>query len=288
MPVFNAANYLSEAVESILNQTFGDFEFLVVDDGSSDGSLGILEHYAARDHRIRLISRPNTGLVVALNEMLALAKGEFCARMDADDISSLARFEEQLEFLRSHPDCLCVGSRTEIIGPSGEKIGDRVEVFESHQIDSQLMQGNAFALIHATCLFRTSALRGIGGYDEKLPIAEEIDLFLKLAEMGMLANLRSVLYKYRMSDSSATHSKMLESMRVTWQVINAARMRRGLDEVVMPSPQLEAGRHKQRWAWWALQAGNVGTARKFATLNLWEHPASINAWKAWLCALRGY
>ena len=87
MPVYNAERYVAEAVESILDQTLGDFEFLIVDDGSTDGSRRILERYAARDPRIRLASRPNTGYLVALNEMLAAARGEFIARMDSDDVA---------------------------------------------------------------------------------------------------------------------------------------------------------------------------------------------------------
>src|SRR4051812_4814918 len=87
MPVYNAERYVAEAIESILAQSPGDFEFIIIDDGSKDGSLAILERYAARDPRIRLVSRPNTGIVKALNQGLEMASGELVARMDADDIA---------------------------------------------------------------------------------------------------------------------------------------------------------------------------------------------------------
>ena len=102
MPVYNATRYLAEAVESILGQTFRDFEFLITDDGSTDRSLAILKRYAAQDARIRLWSRPNAGYVVRLNEMLHQARGDLIARMDADDVALPERFARQVEFLRSH------------------------------------------------------------------------------------------------------------------------------------------------------------------------------------------
>ena len=122
MPVFNAARYLSKAVDSVLAQTLGDFEFIIIDDGSTDASETILRKYAEQDSRIRLTRRPNTGYVVALNEGLAQACGEFIARMDADDVCLPKRFERQAQFLREHPDVVLVGGRVEIIDEGGRLI----------------------------------------------------------------------------------------------------------------------------------------------------------------------
>ena len=108
--MYNVARYVRAAVSSIISQTFTDFELIIIDDGSTDGSLTILKEMAAGDARIRLISRANTGYVVALNEGLALARGEFIARMDADDISLPARFDKQVAYLRHNPDCVLLGS----------------------------------------------------------------------------------------------------------------------------------------------------------------------------------
>src|SRR5678816_4165512 len=104
MPVYNAAAYLAEAVDSILAQTFRDFQFVIVNDGSTDRSTAILERYAHRDQRIKLISRPNTGIVGALNDGLAEATGDYIARMDADDVSTPNRLAVQVDYLDKHLD----------------------------------------------------------------------------------------------------------------------------------------------------------------------------------------
>src|SRR5882724_9035284 len=110
MPVYNAERYLRDAVASILQQTFRDFEFIAVDDGSKDRSKAILDEIASADSRLRVVSQANTGIVGALNHGLAVAKGEFVARMDADDFSQPERFAQQVAFLRDHPDCVCLGT----------------------------------------------------------------------------------------------------------------------------------------------------------------------------------
>ena len=110
MPVYNAERFLRAAVESILAQTFDDFEFLIIDDGSTDSSLGVLRRFEAQDKRIRIISRPNTGYVIALNEMLLLARGRYIARMDADDISLRERLALQAQVLQSDVEIGAVGS----------------------------------------------------------------------------------------------------------------------------------------------------------------------------------
>src|SRR5262249_31043112 len=119
MPVYNARPYLAAAVESILAQTFHDFELLMLDDGSTDGSRAILERYAARDARLRLWSRRNTGYVIALNELLSRARGELLARMDADDVALPQRFAQQVAYLRSHPDVVCAGTAVHLIDAAG-------------------------------------------------------------------------------------------------------------------------------------------------------------------------
>ena len=119
MPVYNTERYVAEAVESILAQTLGDFEFVIIDDGSTDGSRAILEPYAKQDDRIRLISRPNTGIIGARNEALGLAKGELIAVMDSDDVALPERFEVQVAYLREHPEVVCLGSKVQCIDEAG-------------------------------------------------------------------------------------------------------------------------------------------------------------------------
>src|SRR5665647_1469233 len=115
MSVYNSESFLAEAIDSILGQTFKDFEFLIINDGSKDKSLEIIKNRAKNDPRIRLISRPNKGLVKSLNEGLAKARGEYIARMDSDDISLKTRLKKEVDFLDSHPDVGMVGSNYTII-----------------------------------------------------------------------------------------------------------------------------------------------------------------------------
>ena len=119
MSVYNGARYLHPAVESILEQDFADFEFIIVDDGSTDGSGAILLEFAEKDARIRLIQRENRGLVASLNEAIALARAPLIARMDCDDIAMPDRFTRQIEYLADHPEIAIVGSHIHEIDEDG-------------------------------------------------------------------------------------------------------------------------------------------------------------------------
>src|SRR5947207_1274318 len=121
MSVYNGENYLAEAIDSILNQTFKDFEFIVIDDGSSDTSLKIIKKYT--DPRIKLISRKNKGLVASLNEGLAKAKGDYIARQDADDVSLPQRLKKEVEYLDAHPKVALVGSNYKHLDAKGKLTG---------------------------------------------------------------------------------------------------------------------------------------------------------------------
>src|SRR4051812_18975953 len=158
MPVYNALPHLREAVEGILAQTFGDFEFVVIDDGSTDGSTQVLRAYAAADPRIVLVSRPNTGYAIALNEALALATGEFVARMDADDVSLPQRLARQVEYLRAHPECVAVGTGVRFIAAGGTPIARGFRRPRTHEeIDAFHLQRMSSALPHPTVMMRRAA-----------------------------------------------------------------------------------------------------------------------------------
>src|SRR5688500_15808321 len=139
MTVFNTERYLREAVESILAQTLADFEFIIIDDGSTDASPQILREYAARDSRIRLVSRPNTGIVKAANEGIGMARAKYLARMDSDDVSLPHRFATQVKYLDEHPDCVLVGTSFMYTDPHGVPVahGDQKRTHE--EIEAQLL-----------------------------------------------------------------------------------------------------------------------------------------------------
>ena len=160
MPVYNCRRYVAEAVESILGQTFSDFEFLIIDDGSTDGTLPILERYAARDPRVRLTSRPNKGVPATLKELVDQSRGEFIARMDADDIALPERFKKQVDYLRSHPDCVVVGCRVWEIDADGDPVREFATLSDHEEIDAFHFQMRGPALVHPSIMLRRARHAG--------------------------------------------------------------------------------------------------------------------------------
>jgi glycosyltransferase involved in cell wall biosynthesis len=290
MPVYNAERYVAEAVESILAQSFRDFEFIIIDDGSTDGSLAILEKYAARDERIRLISRPNTGLVGALNEGLSMARADLIARMDADDIAMPERFASQAEYLSNHHEVVAVGGRILAIGPFGDDLTEMLD-HESHEvIDREHLRANC-SIAHPAAMIRASSLLAIGGYRAKYWPAEDLDLWLRMAEVGHLANLSEVVLKYRQNPQSIGHTQWFQQRERSQAAVADACVRRGLsyeedNRLVQGEPPSQIDLHR-KWAWWALTSGHIGTARRHAFSAFRRAPFAVQSWRVVYCALRG-
>lgn len=292
MPVYNAERYVAQAVQSILDQTFRDFEVLIIDDGSTDRSLEILKRYEASDPRIRLISRPNTGYVVALNEMLDLAHGEFIARMDADDVCLPDRFEKQLDWFERNPNGLATGSWVLVIDPEGDPLMVWRSPVNHKAIDDAHLSGVGGTIAHPSSMMRANALRRIDGYNVEMQPAEDLDLFLRLGEIGELGNVPEVLLKYRHHLSSVSHQNSRLQRCNADRAVNGARVRRGLSisehKVRDEEPNLMAELIEVKWAWWALGAGNVANARKYAWRLVRIRPLDIRLWRLVFCCIRGY
>jgi glycosyltransferase involved in cell wall biosynthesis len=300
MPVYNAERYIAQAVESILDQMLGDFEFLILDDGSTDGSLEILRRYADQDPRIRLTSRPNKGLVPSLNELIDQSRGEFLARMDADDVARPERFAWQVEYLRAHPECVLVGSRVRLVDPEGDPLCDWCTMQEHEAIDSSYLRGERItAVSHPSVMMRRDAVLAVGKY-RPFEVIEDIDLFLRLAEYGRIANLPEVLLHYRIHASNISKAASYHDTidRVYVEVVRDARRRRNLPEAsdspdgsaAPKSPRIDPtpAEERAKWAWWALGAGYLKTARKHARWVLSRAPLSPRSWKLMYCTLRGH
>lgn len=294
MPACNAERYVAEAVESILGQTLGDFEFLI-EDSSTDGTTEILRRYAARDPRIRLEIQPKRGVAGALNGLIDRARGEFIARMDADDIASPGRFAIQVEYLRAHPECVLVGSRVRVIDPEGDPLCDWCTMQRHEAIDSAYLRGErTTAMSHPSVMMRREAVLAVGKY--RPSVIEDIDLFLRLAEYGRIANLPDVLLQYRIhADNSSKAAWFREAIeRDIATITRDARRRRNLPEAAEPpggpappeSPRTEA--EQEMWAWWALGSGHLRTARKYARWALARAPLSSRSWRLMYCVLRGH
>jgi glycosyltransferase involved in cell wall biosynthesis len=202
MCVYNGQDYLADAVQSVLHQTFGDFEFLIVNDGSTDRSAAILSSFG--DQRIRIIDNGNNlGLIRSLNIGLDAAKGEFVARMDADDICTPDRFQKQIAFFDSHPDVGICGSWLSII--------DKQEVYKfplTHdEIKLAMLGYNPVA--HPSVMLRSSALNRSGmRFDPDFPDAEDYELWTRVVLTTRFANLPETLLRYRKHDKQVTQKKM--------------------------------------------------------------------------------
>ncbi|HUI96849.1 MAG TPA: glycosyltransferase [Xanthobacteraceae bacterium] len=195
LPVYNSDAYLGAAVASIVSQSFRDFELLAIDGGSTDASRRILGEFAQSDARIRIVPQSGRGLVGALNEGIALARGEFLARMDADDISLPERFARQIEFLRRNPDIAVVGSAMTLIDAEGRSVRDIVYPQQPADVARALEGGSALA--HPAVMMRRDAVQRAGGYRAVLEFAEDYDLWLRMSEHASLANLPDKLLQYR-------------------------------------------------------------------------------------------
>ena len=206
MPVYNGEMYLAEGIDSILEQTFEDFELIIVDDCSTDGSAAILRDYASRDERIRLIQHNrNRGSASARNSGIAASRGEFIAAMDCDDISLPQRLEKQVAFLRSLPNTAVVGSFLQIV--SADKTGLWIQKYPQQHALIVLYWGiGRGAVAGAAFMARRDILMSVGGYEESSKIADDTALFSRLFWKTRFANLPHALYQYRHHDEQKSET----------------------------------------------------------------------------------
>jgi glycosyltransferase involved in cell wall biosynthesis len=294
MPAYNAEKYISKAIESILAQTYRNFELIILDDGSHDSTNNIAQSYARQDPRVKVHRQENSGVIVSLNQLVELSTGEILFRMDADDVSLDTRFERQLAYLEQHPEVIALGSRVQLMDPDGDPINDDFFNAVTHeQIDGLNLSVRA-ALCHPAVAMRKSAVVKLGGYRSEYAHAEDLDLFLRMAELGRLANLEETLLRYRLHPDSIGHTKTQHQFRSASAAVNEARRRRGIsatqhDEALpLPSAEHRLQDHHEKWAWWALKGGHLITAKKHAKHVFLSRPFSLASVKLLFCALRGY
>jgi glycosyltransferase involved in cell wall biosynthesis len=197
MSVFNGEEFLKLAVKSIQAQTVRDFEFIIVNDGSTDKSQPILDGFAAEDPRIRLISRENRGLIASLNEAAALAEGLFLARMDCDDIAHPTRFELQLQEFYERPNLVALGSQVNFVNKEGLPLGKELQypVGMTAMLKNYPLGGPFIA--HPSLMMRRSSFNLVGGYRAPFIAAEDLDLLYRLIAIGEIDNLDQRLLDYR-------------------------------------------------------------------------------------------
>jgi glycosyltransferase involved in cell wall biosynthesis len=256
MPAYNAERYVALAVEGLLRQTLRDFELLVIDDGSTDGTAAILDRFAARDSRIAVIHQPaNQGYARALNLGLARARGRFIARHDADDVSLPERLARQAQFLEAHPEVGLAASRVQVVDEAGRALA--VDPYagglDNAALQRELLDHNP--LCHGSVMLRRACLAQTGPYDESVELTEDYDLWLRLAEITQLAKLPEVLYQYRHHGASVSHTRRGQQMVAQGRTLeNAMRRRHG--ERVAPSHFASAAESYRMAATFYLEQGD--------------------------------
>lgn len=202
MPAYNAGSYIREAIDSVLQQTFTDFEFLIIDDGSKDNTPNILKEYS--DPRIRIISRPNKGLIASLNEGLQEARASLIARHDADDVMRPHRLEHQFDFFQQHPDYAIIGSDMAYIDREGVYVA-RQEAPDGHS-DEEIRTNRFYKcpFIHPTVLFQKDMILAVGGYPNGAILFEDWLLWIRVMETHKVCNLKEVLMYTRINPESVT------------------------------------------------------------------------------------
>ncbi len=291
MAVYNGDRYLAQAIKSILQQTLTDFELIVVDDGSTDRSLEILKFYAAQDNRMRVISRENQGIPRTRNQLLAESSAEFIAIMDADDVALPDRLARQIAFMQQHPEVVCLGSAFELIDAKGRLLTKLSVPLQNDEIQAKILAGHA-AIFQPCAMLRRSAMLQVNGYNESMPQAEDLDLWLRLGEIGALANLPNCLVQYRLHANSASEQDCLLQRQKALEACQQAWQRRGV------SGQFEAGelwrpgkdRNSRsqfliKYGWWAFGSQQRQTALIYSLKAIQTLPFQIEGWKLLGCAL---
>jgi glycosyltransferase involved in cell wall biosynthesis len=251
LPVYNGQDYLAQAIDSVLSQSFSDFELIIINDGSTDGSVAIIEKLT--DPRIRLFQQSNMGLAATLNRAISLAKGKYIARQDQDDVCFQSRFEEQINFLDANPDVGMVGTCAEIWVDN-----ERTNRYLRHPVDDAslkfgLLFDNHF--VHSSVMIRRSVFEKVGGYseDKSRQPPEDYELWSRVMKSYKLANLPEVLMAYREVEGSMSRTGIspfvpnlvrITAENISWatgrgmdaaEVVALSRLAHGVYEGISPN-----------------------------------------------------
>ncbi len=231
MSVHNGGRWLRAAIDSVLAQTWGDFEFLILDDASTDDSVAQIE--AVRDERIRLIRLPaNVGLTRSLNCGLHAARGEIIARQDSDDLSAPERLARQIAFLDSHPRVAVVGAQARLIDAEGRSRGNRDLPLEAASVRWLSLLENP--VIHTAATFRTRVIREeLGGYGESFPCCQDYDLWTRVMARREVRNLGERLVQVREHGGSISSTRRAEAATMVERVVRRVAPEFSADEVAL-------------------------------------------------------
>ncbi len=255
MAAYNSEDYLEAAIESVLAQSFSNFEFIIVDDGSTDSTPDILQHYAAQDDRIVVIPQTNQGRPAAANAGLAVSRADVIARIDADDRMLPQRLEKQLAFLEQHPEVTVVSCLAHYINTRGEVIGKNyTDLLTVADCQRYVAEDRIIFCLHPGATFRKQPVLEIGGYRREMIYAQDIDLWNRLADhQYYTVVMPEILMQYRIHPEASMTKVKERSDFSGWVIANTRRRRRGEAELSLVAfrEQLAAApwrkRLKRRW-----------------------------------------
>lgn len=289
MAVYNGERFLREAMDSVLKQTFGDFEFLICDDGSTDESGRILAEYAAADPRVRVITQANQGLTKSLNMLLQSARGELVARFDGDDVCEPERLREQFAAITGDDRVVLVGSAVRLIDEHGFVIGEPDVVCDNATIQPELLRGNN-CIVHPTAVFRRRLAIECGGYDESYRYAQDLELWLRLGERGHLVNIPERLVRYRQHLGSVSGSNAEEQLKLMERACITAANRRCTEVTFerrghwLPvGGDAELFKEIIRRGWYGFGRADRKMVRHYSLKAIGARPLSVEAWRLALC-----
>jgi glycosyltransferase involved in cell wall biosynthesis len=287
MPVFNGARYLKEAVDSILMQTFPDFEFIIIDDGSTDDTPSILQFI--QDPRVIVYrNNENLGLAKSLNLGLQYASSELIARQDADDVSISTRLEKQMLFMDAHPRIGVLGCLTKWIDSQGNTIQDWHQPLENPEIQQTLLR--YCCIIHGSTMFRKKAAIECGSYNPDMRTGQDYDLWLRMSESWDFACLSDILYYHRRHNQMASVQSHEEQSLNAKQALTQAIQRRlsysslliGLHRAEMPENLISLDRKAlaKRFTWWSAGSREISRwiAFKFLLISFLFDPLCSELW----------
>ena len=224
MAVYNGERYLEGAISSVLGQTFADFEFIVIDDGSSDATPEILSRIGREDSRIVVVRQENRGQTLSLNRAVELAQGNYLARQDADDLSMAERLELQARYLDTHPSVAVLGTAAQVMDQKGAVIGNLSTPQGAAPVRDALLTVRATP-VHGSVMMRKEALAAVGGYRDAFWVSQDFDLWLRMAERFDLDNIPLMLYRWRRNPAGVYVTRRAMQLKYSGVALAFARER---------------------------------------------------------------